>query len=306
MANIYSYAELVAGVPASPAEVIRFANQIASLPALASGKAVLIGSAAWGNASWRSDVDVVAFDCPATADLRESIDRLRADCESRSNTKAPGADIILIGAEREELVERNNLVSGSAPILEPATVREIFNKVSIRLSDHLHALANAKGEPWRTFADSFAPRGHVDTDILDVLRDYSQAVAGGWKEKTWSPDIDRLTDGQLQQLGYADGFATHFPRLILSHRNAYPTPDRRADVRSALSALGELGGRIESLLEPFGAIDTQYEAIAARIRAGDAISRADFDRTMASVASGIDFDRVEEFVWSYCSTRGNP
>ena len=117
---------------------------------------------------------------------------------------------------------------------------------------------------------------------------------------------DRLTDGHLQQLGYADGFATHFPRLILSHRNAYPTPDRRADVRSALSVLGELGARIESMLEPFFAIGTEYEALAAGIRAGDAISRADFDRTLAFVASGVDFDRVEEFVWSYCSTRGNP
>ena len=306
MANIYSYAELVGGVPASPAEVIRFANQIGSLPALGSGRAVLIGSAAWGNACWRSDVDVVAFDCPATSDLRESIDSLRAHYESRSNTRAPGADIILIGAEREELVERNNLVSGSASILEPATVREVFNKVSVRLSDHLHALAKAKGEPWRTFADSFAPRWQVDTDILDVLRDYAQAVAAGWKERNWSPDIDRLTDGHLQQLGYADGFSTHFPRLILSHRNAYPTPDRRADVRSALSVLGELGARIESMLEPFFAIGTEYEALAAGIRAGDAISRADFDRTLASVASGVDFDRVEEFVWSYCSTRGNP
>lgn len=301
MARVFPYLDLVRGVPAPSTDINRLANQVVRLPALRSGHAVLIGSAAWGEASWRSDIDIVAYDCVATSSLRESVDNLRAEYEASARHAAPNIEIILIGAEREELVERDNLVSGSVPILEPTPFSEIFRSTSVRLGDHLRSLGKAKGNPWRSFANKYAkPSEHDRAQILELLGDYVSTIASGWRENEWSPDTV-LAESHLQQLGHADGFATHLCRLLLSHHGRYPTPDRRDDIRSRLAVLGELGDSIAQVVAPFYALAAEYDDAADRVRTGDQISQNEFDRLIATAAANIDFGSVEEFIWSYRS-----
>jgi hypothetical protein len=300
MARVFSYLDLVRDLPAPGPDITRLANQIVGLPELQSGHAVLVGSAAWGQASWRSDIDVVAYDCAATSQLQGAINELCAQYEASSKHLAPKVEIILIGAEREELVERDNLVSGSVPILEPRTVSEIFRQASLRLGDHLRALAKAKGDPWRSFAKRYAQRSEGDNAaILDLLSEYESTIASRWRENDWSSRTTSLSESHLQHLGYADGFAVHFARLVLSHQGSYPIPDRRVDIRPALPTLGALGGRIESVLAPFFSFANEYEELAKCVRRGDAITSNEFDQRMVDAAAKIDFDAVDKLVWSY-------
>ncbi|HET6732770.1 hypothetical protein [Mycobacterium sp.] len=300
MARVFSYLDLVRDLPAPSSDINRLANQIHALPALQSGHAVLVGSAAWGQASWRSDIDVVAYDCNATSLLQETIKDLRAEYEEAAQHMAPKVEIILIGAEHEELVERDNLVSGSVPILEPVTISEIFRQVSVRLGDHLRALAQAKGDPWRSFATKYAIGSESDGDaILDLLSSYASKIASGWRENEWSPKITTLSESHLEQLGHADGFATHLVRLVLSHQSSYPIPDRRVDIRPALLSLGELGERIQKVLAPFFAFADEYENLAQRVRNADPITHNEFDRSIVTAAAKMDFDAVERLIWSY-------
>ena len=48
MARVFSYLDLVRSIPASGTDVARIANEVAALPALRSGNAVLVGSAGAG------------------------------------------------------------------------------------------------------------------------------------------------------------------------------------------------------------------------------------------------------------------
>jgi hypothetical protein len=300
MARVFPYRDLVQDLPAPAADLVRIANDINSLPALRSGHAVLIGSAAWGEASWRSDIDVVAYGCSETERLEADIQEVLAIYERSSRHAAPKADVILIGAEHEELIERDNLVSGSVPILEPRVVSELFDRVCARLGDHIRALARLKGNPWESFAKAYLKRWKARGSIvLDVIGEYSAAVAAGWREYDWLTEEASLTDAKLVQMGYADGFAIHLSRLVLSHQHAYPIPDRRADVRTALSKVDTWGTHFESVLAPFFDFGDDYEHLAARIRRNEAVTQIEFDRLLSIAAAKIDFSTVEELTWSY-------
>jgi hypothetical protein len=300
MARVFSYQDLAQDRPAPAADVVRIANEISSLPAFRSGHAVLIGSAAWGDASWRSDIDVVAYGSSDTKQLDADIQELLAIYEKSSRHAAPKADVILIGAEHEDLIERDNLVSGSVPILEPVVVSEMFDRVCARLGDHIRALARTKGNPWESFAKKYLKRWKAHGSIvLDLIGEYSAAIASGWREYDWLTEETPLIDEKLVQLGYADGFAIHLSRLVLSHQHAYPIPDRRADVRTALSKVGTWGTRFGSVLAPFFDFGDHYEHLAARIRRNEAVTQIEFDRVLSMAAARIDFSPVEELTWSY-------
>jgi hypothetical protein len=299
VARVFPYLDLVRTIPAPSTDVVRVANEVAALPALRSGHAVLVGSAAWGEASWRSDIDVLTYNCTSTVGLEAGIEAVRSGYEASSGHAAPTVDVILVGAEHEELVERDNMVSGSVPILEPVIISELFDRVRIRLGDHVRALARAKGNPWRTFAERYLEASAADGDLLlDVLGEYTSTIAAGWREQQWSEGT-ALTDAHLAQLGYADGFAFHLSRMVLSHQAAYPTPDRRADIRSALAALEPWGVRFAEVLQPIFAFGDEYESVAARIRQNEPVTREDFDRVVSGAAARIDVGRVEETVWAY-------
>jgi len=302
MGCVYSWIDLVRNLPAERADVNRIANEIARLPSLVAGYGVLIGSAAWGEASWRSDVDVLAFRCDATESLPSDIKCICEQYEKTSQRLAPNVDIIWVGAEREELVERDNLVSGSAPILEPRRVSEILERVRVRLGNHVRALASAKGNPWQVFVDTYLKPSPADEALLlELIKEYSAISAAGWRDFDWGVNGVALTGDHLKHLGYAEGFAVHFARLILSDQCSYPTPDRRKDVLAAIQKLGVWGARLSTVLAPFFALSAKYDDLVRRIRCNEPLERSEFDRELMSAAAEIDFNALENFTWSYLS-----
>lgn len=302
MARVFSWLDLVRKVPAERADINRMANEIGRLRSVVAGYGILIGSAAWGEASWRSDIDVLSFKCNLTTNLSSEIDGLRGQYEKTLQHSMPNVEIIWVGAEREDMVERDNLVSGSAPILEPRRVSEILDRVRVRLSDHVRALARAKGNPWQTFADTYLkPTAADDALLLEIVKDYSVKSAESWRELDWATNGGALTEAHLKQLGYAEGFAIHFARLILSTQRSYPIPDRRKDVQVAITQLGRWGDRLSTALAPFFALSIKYNELARRIRDDEPVTRTEFDRDLLSAAADIDFGAVESFTWSYLS-----
>jgi hypothetical protein len=218
---------------------------------------------------------------------------------------APNADITLIGAEHEELVERDNLVSKSVPILEPRKTSEIFHRVRVRLGHHIRALARAKGNPWTTLAAKYLHESKGDDAILkDVLREYVKNIAAGWREYDWTHERE-LNAEQLTQLGIVDGFATHYARLMLADLNAYPTPDRRDEVRPALLRAGAWGERVGAVLAPAFELGETYDQLAAAIGRGEPIKSDEFDRRLRLAAAAINFNLVEELTWAYLAARSS-
>ncbi len=305
MAQFFSYSEIVLDLPAPAPDVLRITGQITQLPAFADRLAVLSGSAAWGDVSWRSDIDIMAYSCDRTAALGEQVEAIRNVYVESSRHQAPHIDITLVGAEHEELVERDNLVSGSAAILEPRVVSEIFDRVCVRLIDHVSALADKKGEPWRTFAERYVSRSVADPALLrDVIREYCSSVAARWRQCAWNsggaPDLE-LNEDEFAQLGFAEGFASHVARLVLSDLGAYPRPDRRADVRRALDSLGApWGAKLRAVLQPYFDLGARYESLVAAIRAGtNRPSESEFSASLRDAAGAIDVTAVEELMWAY-------
>lgn len=311
MVRIRSFDDISQGRLAGPPEVVALAARISSLNAVRSGRAVVMGSAAWGAPSAGSDVDLLAYQCAETADLQGEVERVREEYAAMVGDphKVSAVDIVWIGAEHEELVERDNLVSNSAPILEPRMVSEIFARVRIRLGDHLYALAKVKGDPWRSFAAAFFESSDSDREVRrDVLREYVDAVATGWRSYHWSPaalDRGEMSTAQLEQLGHAEGFAIHYTRLVLADLGRYPQPDRRSDVRRALADLPEPWGEaMRAALTPFLALSHHYEALQVDLcSSSSASSRQDYDAALMASAAAIDFDAVEELTWRFIQTR---
>jgi predicted nucleotidyltransferase len=306
MGRFFSYSEIVLGVPAPAPDILRITGQITDLSAFAERLAVLSGSAAWGDVTWRSDIDIMAYSCDRTAGLEEQIEAIRKTyVESSSHRhRAPHVDITLVGAEHEELVERDNLVSGSAAILEPRVVSEIFDRVCVRLMDHVSTLAVMKGEPWRSFAERYVSRSAADSGLRrDVMREYCSSVSARWRQFAWDLDGSdlELNDEELAQLGFAEGFASHIARLVLGDLGAYPRPDRRADVRRALDALdGPWGMELRSVSQPYFDLGIRYESLVAAIRAGtNALSESEFNVGLREAARAIDVAAVEELMWRY-------
>lgn len=305
MARVFSWIDLVRKVPAERADINRMANEIAQLPSLVAGYGILIGSAAWGEASWRSDIDVLSFRCDSTASLSSEIEGVRRRYEKTLQHSVPIVEIIWVGAEKEELVERDNLVSGSAPILEPRRVSEILERVRVRLADHVCALARVKGNPWQEFANTYLkPSAADEALLLDLVKEYSAKSAASWREFDWITKGVPLSEAHLKQLGYAEGFAIHFARLILSAQRSYPIPDRRGDVQVALTKLGRWGEQLSTVLAPFFALSIKYNDLARRIQCDEPLMQTEFDRELLSAAADIDFGAVERFTWSYLSEGG--
>jgi hypothetical protein len=306
VARFYGYHDVVDDVPARAPDILRITGQIAALPAVRDGVAVLVGSAAWGTVSWRSDIDVMVYECDRSATLQADIDALCAAYTAATGGRhhPPKVDTIIVGAEHEQLVERDNLVSGSAAILEPRLVSEIFDRICVRLVDHVRALAGLKGEPWRSFAARYLDRTDDDVALRrDVLREYSASAAAGWRQVDWAASHPGAepSDEQLAQFGHAEGFANHVTRLVLADLGVYPRPDRRADVRAALAQLGApWGDEARAVLAPFFALTDHYEEAVANVLADPRRTTAEeFNTQLREAASGIDFDAVEEFVWRY-------
>ncbi len=314
MSRFFAYRQLVGISPAPAPLVVGLSASVSRLPAFGSGLAVIAGSAAWATPSWRSDIDVAAFKSDHSLDLESGIAAVRQEFTDAHGTRfiCPHVDIVWVGAEREELVERDNLVSKSAPIKEPRTIAEIFERVCVRLIDHLESLARVQGDPWRQFVTRFlSSADHGASLRRDVIREYVHAIAVEWKAQTFLDEgpnnSSELGPAELDALGSLEGFAYHLVRQILGEKQLYPAPDRRGDVRTALRLLDDpLSHELSNALAPLFALGDGYEQLALQVQTDREIDEGDFYRRLRSLAANVDIDAVENFVWTYAAPSGQP
>lgn len=314
MSRFYSYRQLVGVSPAPAPLVVGLSAELGRLPAFGSGLAVIAGSAAWATPSWRSDIDVVAFKSDQSLDLESGIAAALQAFTNAHGTRfiCPRIDIVWIGAEREELVERDNLVSKSAPIKEPRTIAEVFERVCVRLIDHLESLARVQGDPWRQFVARFLSTADHGLSLRrDVIREYARAIAVEWRAQTFlvdgPDDSSELEPDELDALGSVEGFAYHLVRQILGEMQRYPAPDRRGDVRVALESLDNPSSReLSTVLAPLFALGDGYEQLALETQSGSEIDEGTFYRRLRSLAATVDIDSVERFVWAYAAQGTQP
>jgi predicted nucleotidyltransferase len=284
------------------------AGQVSLLPAVQNGFAILVGSAAWGTVSPRSDIDLVAFKCQQTTNLESDIDAIRSEYQSKSGNRhaPPIVDVIWIGAEKGQVVERDNILSGSAPIAEHRVVKEIFERTCSRLIDHLLALAGVKGGPWQSFIDKYMINAKSDSHIRqDILREYADGLAARWRENNWKhSDLSGIELSQLKTLGNMENFAYHTCRLILSDHGIYPRPDRRPEIRNKINELPDrTASKLQEILMPAFQVGEVCETMVAEIQepANKPVSEMDYYSRILSLAEEIEIGEIEHFVWDYTS-----
>jgi hypothetical protein len=312
MPRFYQYDELVSSEPTPLNDISWLAGQVSQLPPFSHGVAVLCGSAAWGKPSWRSDIDVATFRTDLFPDITPAIDQVikRYKDSAKRQVLLPKAETIIVGTESEQLVTRDNLVSGSVPITETQTIREVFAATSLRFFDHIGSLAATKGEPWRAFHSNYLSQVKQDRRTRrDEIRAYVTSFADTWRQQPLrSLSLDSsgaLDQDQLHVMGFAENFPIHLMRQILAERGRYPSPDRAPDVRVAFSKLS--GRWVKPLLEtldPFLRIDDEYAAIIAACRdKPPRMSRSDYHNSLVSLFETLPFADVEEVIWSYLSSK---
>lgn len=304
MPRFYSYEELVGFAPAPLDEISRLAARISDLDPFRQGFAVLCGSVAWGRPSWRSDIDVAVFSTESFPDIASAIGEITAKGSNGRSAQylIPRVDTIYIGAESQQLVTRDNLVRGSAPITQMQTVREIFVAAGLRFSNHIGALAAVKGQPWRNFYTTYLSQlTHGRQQRRDGIRDYVSSFADDWRQGPRDAEVvESFPQDQLNRMGYIENFPNHLLRQILAERGKYPSPDRAADVRVAFNALSDTWAKqLVDCLEPFLRVAPEYAALVEACRGARPISSSEYRDRLIRLFARISFDDVEEAVWTY-------
>jgi hypothetical protein len=308
MPRFYRYDELVIYQPMSRNDILRLAGQISKLPPFSEGVAVLCGSAAWGQPSWRSDIDVVTFRTEAFPDISPAIDTVISNYRETAEARflLPKTDVILVGAESQQLVTRENLVRGSTPITEMRTIREVFAATSLRFFDHIGSLAAAKGGSWRRFHSAYLAQVSRDQNIrLDEIRTYVASFADSWRQQPLrslhlNPSRN-AHHSELEMMSFAENFPIHLMRQILAERGSYPSPDRAPDVRTAFAHLSQSWA--ENLLRkltPFLEIGEKYAEIVSECRSASSEESAnEYYRRLTEIFEALPFADIEEAVWDY-------
>jgi hypothetical protein len=311
MPRFYQYDELVACQPIPFNDILWLAGQVSKLSPFLNGVAVLCGSVAWGQPSWRSDVDVVTFTTEAYPDITPTIDKVFKDYKESAKERylIPRPDVIIVGAESQRLVTRENLVRGSTPITETRTIREAFAATSLRFFDHIGSLAAAKGNPWRTFHSTYLSQVSRDRHIRhDEIRAYVTSFADTWRQQplhSLSRNPDRNADrDELDAMGFAENFPIHLMRQILAERSSYPSPDRAPAVCAAFTKLPEpWAENLIRKLDPFLHIGGKYTQIAdACRRESTEISAVEYHNRLIELFADLPFTDVEEAAWDYLNS----
>lgn len=308
MPRFYQYIELIRRQPVQPSYISWLAGQISQLPFFHEGVAVTCGSVAWGKPSWRSDIDVVTFKTQLYPDIAPSIDDVIARHDERTEGQflLPRVDVIAVGTESQQLVTRDNLVRGSAPITQSQTIREIFQATNLRFSDHIGSLAQKKGDPWRAFVMRYLSEVPAGAQVRrEEIQKYVTGFADTWRQEPLGA-LDLAADGdfdeaQLSMMSFAENFPFHLMRQILAERGCYPSPDRAPDIRTSFAELSPLwAGNLLMWLDSFLEIGSDYDKIVEScMRDSSRISGKEYHDRLTYLFGTLPFAGVEEAVWDY-------
>ncbi len=314
MARFYPHEEVV-GRESTPVEDIQWlAGQIRQLAPFAAGTAVLCGSVAWEQPSWRSDIDIATFSTNEHPHIEQSVLEVIEAYAKRTGDRyiRPRADVITVGAESEGWVPDVELTSlsvigGSVTGDESReTVSKLFPETGLRFADHIGSIAAVKGDPWQAFVTRFLASVDRSPEVLrDAVTTYVTRTTAEWAEQplhrlNLSPD-GRLTQRQLLLISKTENYPFHLMRRLLAVRDLYPRPDRSADVKAAFAVLAEAwSDELLTAFEPFLAVTGAYEdLVAACCRDRSPMTATEYDDRLRSLFSNLPFARIQEIVWGH-------
>jgi hypothetical protein len=321
LARYFSYNDITSRQLPSVKDIRWLAGQISALPPFVSGSAVLCGSVAWGTHTPRSDIDIAHFGTTQHPQIEREIEAVVKHYQERTNDQfiAPRIDIITLGIEPEASAPKTEIHSITGEATEPAGASiggffvknkersAIFADTFVRFVDHIGSLAHLKAGPWKKFLESHLSPQQEDYRSIqrEAIRSYVSVTTTAWEEQPLHHlNLEaghELTQRQLDLAGQAENYPVNLMRRILGEMGQYPRPDRVADVRKTFAALTQPWAKqLTADAEPFFALGSQYEAIIADSRKGDAgLTAANYYERLHALFDPLPFASIQETVWEY-------
>jgi hypothetical protein len=321
MARYFSHAEIFAGQLPATRDIAWLAGQLAELAPFKEGCAVVCGSVAWNSHSGRSDIDIAHFSTVAHPHIEPEIQATVALFGRRTKHRVipPRIDVITIGVEAEAASPRlpqsasngDSSVQAGRSSMEALAARgnqaTIFTDTYVRFSDHIGALAHAKGDAWKRFLDRHLSQNVAQRSEIqhESIRSYVAATTNAWSAHPLHPlsmdASEQLTQRQLDLIGQAENYPINLMRRLLGALGRYPRPDRIADVRRAFEELSQPWAKqILAAAAPFFALDAQYATLIAEVgQSNDKLTPATYFERLSTMFDALPFDRIQEAAWEY-------
>ena len=315
MARFYPYSEIT-GKALPPIEDLQWiGGQMAQTRPFVQGNAVLCGSVCWGTYSWGSDIDIAHYSTVADPHIEPFIEQVSTSYSERTQGRfiVPRFDVIAIGADSVALAAGARSVS--APALSQGTVTgeglvsNLFLETAVHFSDHIGALAELNGDPWKAFHMRYLAAVRGDSaSRRSAIKRYVAAIATEWAGQPLHRfnlgQDGRFTAQQLDLIGKSENYAVNLMRRILGETGAYPRPDRASDVREAFARLNQPWSKnLENHFRPFFSIGERYERIVAGCKSPDSsLTEADYYNELRALFVDLPFAAIQQTIWEYLHT----
>lgn len=254
------------------------AERIMALPSIKAGCAVVFGSVAWGEHTWRSDIDIADRlweGCGNTLgwELQCLFTEIYGDEEEGQNIAKVLIDILR--------TEKPDAARYDTPLLSPST------------RQHFALLAQVKGGVWQQFYEQIKVMQWRDhrTDIILSLGKIQEL----WREFQQERKSGSLylSLPSLRVLHPLENFPKQLMRKILGEKGKLPCPDTAWRVRGSFGQLRESWAReLEKLFEPFFAIDGQYRRIVELAVSDQPIGGIEYSRQTRELFANLPVEEI--------------
>lgn len=266
MARFYTFNEIQRGLILTAEQITALATKIQKLPAFQEGHAVVYGSVAWGDHSWRSDLDIAfgGIDNYYLREEKEEVGHFRQDLYSLFKSEF-GSDGRLILNSLVQILQNESEEEG-VPVWETYGRSKCFG-LSPSTRDHFRLLAEAKGGDYQKFYDQYVKYSYIrgQRQLYDFWEyAYDMFWNAGRNRRVTEDSI-----GQLEILASFENFPKQLIRKYLGYRKMLPVPDTFPNILKVWNAEGLIfAERTKTLFPPFFEIKERYEEIVEKVKQG--------------------------------------
>ena len=257
MARFLSYDEIERGLVPTRETLSEIASDFMQLEAFQSGGAVVFGSVAWGEHTWRSDIDVADYS------NREYRSRVQPAI-SEYFRKRYGSDMSFwVGKFMVEIIGSQRL-----RFKEWTASHYRLPEMSPSTRDHFRLLAQAKGGQWQVFLEKITTIRFQSrkTDILDYLdiMESNLTASEVFRKEIYGRERGgyRCFWNEFHGLQSLENFPRQLMRKILGQLKRLPSPDTFSRIKFAFALLEEPWAvELQTHFQPFYEIDRRYNEL---------------------------------------------
>jgi predicted nucleotidyltransferase len=273
MARFFSLKEIELGLVMTPESVAELATAINELEMFQAGEAVIFGSVAWGEHTWRSDIDVASFS-KKRWEYHHPINMVLFDFFVERYGGKIGREI------QHHLIE---VLSNQKPV----SGNYFVPKISPSTRDHFRLLAKVKGGPYRAFYKGL--KVIKFRSRLADIREYLEIIMWHWESLNKRLVKAKWLDwDQLKKLAALENFPKQLMRKILGEKKRLPSPDTVSQIRKRFSELAEPWTQeAAALFEPFFLIDAKYGEIVHSMSGGRPLPEQEYDHAICQLFTNL-------------------